>query len=101
MNRTLFIITTLLVFISCQKIKDTAKEFFSNSVQKEMDSIYRQVINDSIEQLEIAIKGGDKIDICVQAGMVSASYLQAKDEEGYLRAKKLEKKVCRSAGLDY
>ena len=101
MKKVIFIITTLLIFISCEKIKNIAKESFSNSVEKEMDMIYRQVINDSVEQLEIVMKGGSSIDICVQAGMVSAAFLQAKDEEGYLTAKKFEKKACNAAGLDY
>jgi len=64
-----------------------------------MDYIYKQVINDSLQQYFIAKKQGDKIQICVQAGLVSASYLQAKDETNYIKWKSIEKDDCYKAGL--
>ncbi|MCT7466488.1 hypothetical protein N5T78_07860 [Aliarcobacter cryaerophilus] len=64
-----------------------------------MDSIYRQVINDSIEQYEMVKRQGDPIEQCVYAGLVVASYLQAKDEEGYRIWKKIEKNDCAKAGI--
>ena len=88
--KKIFILLSCLFLFSCDKL-----------IEKEMNSIHRQVINDSIQQLNIAIKGGDPIDICVYAGLVSAAYLQAKDEEGYIKAKELENKACENAGISY
>jgi hypothetical protein len=65
----------------------------------EMARIERQVVNDQIEQLKITVKHGSPMDICVQAGMVTAALLQAKDEAGYAEWKKLERKACKAAGL--
>jgi len=38
-------------------------------------------------------------EICVQAGMVSAAYLQANDEPNYQKWKAIEKTDCKTAGL--
>lgn len=66
-----------------------------------MDSIYQQVIDDSVRQYQLAKKGGDKIDICVMASVVVASYLQANDEANYLKWKRIEKSDCKKAGISY
>jgi hypothetical protein len=42
--------------------------------------IENKVASDAVEQYRIAERQGDKMQICVQAGLVSAAYLQAKDE---------------------
>lgn len=60
---------------------------------------YRSVIDDSIDQYNIAKRSGSKMDACVQAGFVSAAYLQAKDEDGYKHWKDVEKADCKRAGL--
>lgn len=65
-----------------------------------MTSIEDQVANDAVEKYAIAKKQGDPIMTCVQAGMVSASYLQAKDEVKYNEWKALEKNDCKAAGID-
>lgn len=64
-----------------------------------MDGLYTKVINDSIDQYNITKRGGNAIEICVQAGMVSAAFLQAKDEAGYKKWKDIEKKDCKKAGM--
>ena len=64
-----------------------------------MDSIYDQVAKDAIQQYEIAERQGDKIQICVQAGLVSAAYLQAKDEANYQTWKEVERADCSRAGM--
>ena len=64
-----------------------------------MDDIYKQVSDDSVKQYNIAKRQGDKIQICVQAGLVSASYLQANDEENYGKWKSIEKADCERAGI--
>lgn len=66
---------------------------------KNMDDIYQKVASDAVEQYRIAERQGDKIQICVQAGLVSASYLQAKDESSYRNWKDIEDMACKRAGL--
>lgn len=63
--------------------------------------IYDTVANDAVEQYQIAARQGDKMQICVQAGFVSAAYLQAKDEANYNEWKKIEKVRCETAGIKY
>jgi hypothetical protein len=66
---------------------------------KEMGNIEMQVANDSVKQNSIAKASGSAIDRCVQAGMVSAAYLQAKDEANYKIWKQTEGVDCESAGV--
>ncbi|OGG49283.1 hypothetical protein A3C18_02300 [Candidatus Kaiserbacteria bacterium RIFCSPHIGHO2_02_FULL_54_11b] len=72
---------------------------FAFNPQKQMDDINIQVAQDAITQYKIVLKSGDPIQICVQAGMVSAALLQAKDEEAYLKWKKTEDANCARAGV--
>jgi hypothetical protein len=64
-----------------------------------MDQVANQVANDSVKEYDIAARQGDKMQICVQAGMVSAAYLQAHDEPNYNKWKSIEKSDCVAAGL--
>lgn len=66
---------------------------------KDLDRIEDQVATDSVNQYNIAKQSGDKIQICVQAGLVSAAYLQAEDQVNYLKWKEIEKADCARAGL--
>jgi hypothetical protein len=66
---------------------------------KEMQRIENQVAADAINQYGIAKRQGDPIQICKQAGLVSAAYLQAKDEPNYQRWEKIEKDDCSRAGM--
>lgn len=61
--------------------------------------INHKVTNDFSDQYNLSVKGGDKMEICVHAGLVAAAYNQAKDEENYLKWKKIEKDDCLRAGL--
>ena len=71
-------------------------ESFDYNIESEMDNIYNQVIQDELDKWEIVLKGRDKMEICVQAQMVAAAYLQAKDEGNYLQWKKIEETACAS-----
>lgn len=77
--------------------------FFGGGVEKqaakEMGNIEAQVANDSVAQYNIAKKNGDITDICVHAGLVTAAYLQAKNEAAYQQWKKVEKSDCKAAGV--
>jgi hypothetical protein len=64
-----------------------------------MDDITAKVARDSVQQYEIAKRSGNAIDVCVQAGLVSAAFLQAKDEANYASWKAIEKADCKRAGM--
>ena len=66
----------------------------------QMDNINSKVADDMVAQYDIAKKQGDAMQTCVQAGMVSAAYLQAKDEAKYNEWKAMEKADCKVAGID-
>lgn len=67
--------------------------------QNDMKKIQDQVAVDAVAQYNIAKSQGDKIQICVQAGFVSAAYLQAKDEHNYNKWKDIQKEDCSKAGM--
>ena len=64
-----------------------------------LENIEDQVAADTVEQYNIAKSQGDPMMTCVQAGMVSAAYLQAKDNVNYNKWKDIEKSDCSKAGL--
>ncbi len=72
---------------------------FDNQVASDMAKVEHQVANDAVNQYKIARRQGDPIQICVQAGMVSAAYLQAKDEIKYQTWKRTEAHDCERAGV--
>lgn len=67
--------------------------------QSDMSKIEHQVAADAVRQYNIAKSGGTATDLCVHAGMVSASFLQAKDEQNYRVWKKIEAADCEKAGV--
>lgn len=76
-------------------------ESWYNGVEGDMGGIYRQVVADSISQYKITLESGNSIDICVHAGIVSASYLQAQDSINYAKWKQRERVDCDGAGVQY
>lgn len=65
-----------------------------------MQKISNQVATDAVKQYEIANRNGaTSIDICVQAGLVSAAFLQAQDESNYKKWKAIENIDCERAGV--
>jgi hypothetical protein len=77
--------------------------FFGGGIDKdvarEMDGISSQVADDEVKQYNMAAASGKAMDRCVQAGLVSAAYLQAKNSEQYARWKNVEAIDCKAAGL--
>lgn len=63
--------------------------------QKDLQGVHDQVAADSLAQYEIAKRGGDKTQICVQASVVAAAYLQAKKEPEYQRWQAQSKADCK------
>lgn len=84
----LFIAFFIFAAVTCESNTDAA-----------MSDIHTQVSDDAVEQYDIAKKQGDAIQTCVQAGLVSAAYLQAKDEVKYNEWKAVEEQDCKAAGL--
>jgi hypothetical protein len=64
-----------------------------------MQETYDSVSSDAVAQYRIAKQQGDPIQVCVQAGLVSAAYLQAKKTVEYNKWKAIEKSACRRAGI--
>ena len=65
----------------------------------DLDPIERRVALDAEQQYAIAERQGNATDICVQAGMVAAAWLQAKNESRYQSWKQTEHRACLAAGL--
>lgn len=84
-----FIIVVIVIFLAMSTCTG----------ESTLDNIEAQVAADSVEQYDIAKKQGDPMMTCVQAGMVSAAYLQAKDDTNYNKWKDIEKSDCSKAGL--
>ena len=70
-----------------------------SQVARNLEQVEKQVAADSERQYQIAQSGGNAMDACVQAGIVAAAYLQAKDSWNYEKWKKTEKADCARAGL--
>lgn len=68
-------------------------------VSKDIAKIEDEVAKESVAQYEIAKKQGDPIQTCVQAGFVSAAYLQANDSDNYNAWKEIEELECKLAGV--
>ncbi|GAB3416224.1 zinc ribbon domain-containing protein [Massilia agilis] len=66
---------------------------------RDLAKIEMQVANDAVKQYDIAKTSGSAMDRCVQAGMVSAAFLQAKDDANYKVWKQTESDDCAAAGV--
>ena len=66
---------------------------------KNLGSVYQQVASNAVKQYEIAKRSGSAVDACVQAGVVSAAYLQLQDETNYSQWKATQKSDCYLAGV--
>lgn len=63
--------------------------------------IKAQVAADAVGRYDLARRsGGSPTDVCVQAGMVAAAYLQAADESNYRRWKNTERADCARIGVE-
>ena len=77
----------------------TVYEAQKPAAQNMMNDIYKKVATDAVDQYNITKRNGTAIDICVHAGMVSAAYLQGKDEANYTIWKATEAADCKAAGM--
>ncbi|MBB6236544.1 hypothetical protein HDC90_001156 [Pedobacter sp. AK013] len=94
---------TVAVIISAVVVIGLVWFFFGGGAEKQaanqMATIENQVAEDAVKQYEIAKSGGDKTEIYVHAGLVSAAYLQAKDSVNYKKWKEIEKADAKAAGV--
>ena len=74
---------------------------FNSITDNQLGDIEQQVAKDMTEQYNIAKRSGDKMQTCVQAGMVAAAYLQAKDESNYNKWQRTKKRDCKAAGVNF
>jgi hypothetical protein len=77
--------------------------FFGGGIEKQATQdwgkIRLQVANDAVAHYQMAKKGNNFKDMCVQAGIVADAYLQLKDEEKYRSWRNAEKSDCKAAGM--
>lgn len=80
-----------------------AAYFFGGGVEKQaaqnLQNIHEQVAQDMIAQYQIAKNHGNAIETCVQAGLVVAGFLQAKQEENHKKWLAVQKTDCKKAGM--
>lgn len=65
------------------------------------DTIEETVAKDAVRQYMIAERQGDKMQMYVQAGICSAAFLQAEDEQNYRKWKEVENNLARQIGLPH
>lgn len=90
-----FIIMIIVVVLLFKMLNGVTK----NVAESNMTEIQNRVAADAENQYGIAKRQGDKMQIYVQAGMVSAAYLQAGDETNYRKWKEIEKKDGKAVGI--
>lgn len=73
--------------------------FSGGGIEQQTASLYSKVATDQEESYRIAKESGTAIDAYVQAGIVAAAYLQAKDEVNYKKWKAIEKEEAKLAGM--
>lgn len=84
---------------ACGPMQEAAEKKIEADAQRMVDDIERKVAGDAVAQYNIVRQSGSAIDLCVQAGLVSAAMLQAQDEAGYAEWKAVERRDCGEAGL--
>lgn len=71
----------------------------TSAEERELEDIHKQVIEDAIKQYESIKSSEDKIEVCVYAGMVTAAYVEAKNEKEAQKWKAIEDQDCKKAGI--
>lgn len=93
---TAFLILLFLMFLIAAFTGSPA----SDSTVTTLSTIENKVTADAVEQYQIAKRDGNRVDVCVHAGLVKAAYLQAKDEENYKAWVRTERTDCAEAGVN-
>lgn len=91
-------VLAMMLVLGCSSEAEERAEM--NKAMNEIDTeVSARVALDAMKQFDIVFKRGDKMEICVHAGIVAAAMLQTKDEKRYNEWKDMEKKLCKRAGL--
>lgn len=69
------------------------------AAQNVMDDIYKKATADAVDQYNIVRRNGSLTEICAQAGIISAAFLQRKDDANYTIWKATETADCKAAGM--
>ncbi|WP_144062021.1 hypothetical protein [Sphingomonas sp. MM-1] len=95
------ILSLLATACSAPPQEEFSYENMMQQIQSEADNlnekIHADVAEDAEEQYYIARRGSDYVQICVQAGMVAAAYLNAKNEFKYREWKDRERLNCKTS----
>lgn len=87
--RVISVLIFTLLFAGCDALVNSQLNEIESKVADDAENQYRMVVDN----------GGSAIERCVQAGMVSAAWLQAENQEKYAHSKVLENLDCANAGL--
>ena len=105
---TVLVLGSLVLLGMCASaMDDDDSKASSNPIEQVLDAetnrqmakLHNQVADDQVAQYEMIKKSGDKMQICVHAGLVEASYVQAKDEPNFQKWNAIKKKDCADAGM--
>lgn len=96
---TYFWIVVAAVAVIWYHSHDSGPATMAPSTAGRLDQIHAKVAQDAVREFEIAEKHGTAIDRCVQAGAVTAAFLQAKNETAYADWKRIEVLACDQAGV--
>lgn len=77
----------MLFLVSC----DLARSVLNLKVNE----FQEKTTQDAIDRYNQAVKGGDPAEICLNAGLVATIYDQTKDQENYLKWKKIQDEKCK------
>ena len=83
----------------CGGERDQRTTSTTDSNEVTTDSNKNKVVADAVDQYHIANRSGTPIDQCVRARVVTAAYLQAKDEDNYKIWKETEATDCGAVGM--
>jgi|GEM_PF-780978 len=75
------------------------KAVYERNADSIMKNINAQVTADFLQRYNIAKSSNNKMDACVQAGIVAAAYLQEHNQSNYRQWKNIESADCRDAGV--
>jgi len=94
----LVLVVVFLVLYSCMmKVTGPTSPLVTGQLQEMKD----KVAQDAIEQYNMAVESGTKIDRCVHAGLVSAAFSQAQNKDNYAKWKQTEEADCAAAHARY
>jgi hypothetical protein len=73
----------------------------SHAPESTVQERYGSAAENAVRQYQKVLqdKHSTKVDVCVQAGLVSSAYLQSQDEMNYKKWKAIQKSDCARAGV--